>query len=87
LLLHSNPTFARACGFLGPSTFKLPGELTTRRLPSWSTCKQFDEVMTRYGLWHRLAKLKVEDNIEQGVLECEDTGAFDTTHHESELAL
>jgi len=83
LLLHSNPTFARACGFLGPSAFKLPGELTTRRLPSWSTCKQFDEVMTRYGLWHRLAKLKVEDNIERGVLECEDTGAFDTTHHES----
>ena len=54
MLLRSNPTFARACGFLGPRTSKLAGELTTRRLPSWSTCQQFDEVMTRYGLWHRL---------------------------------
>ncbi len=83
LLLRSNPTFARVCGFLGPGASKLPGELTTRRLPSLSTCKQFDEVMTRYGLWHRVANQQVEKNIERGVLECEDTGAFDTTHHES----
>jgi hypothetical protein len=83
MLLHSNPSFARACGFLGPSAIKLPGELTSRRLPSWSTCKQFDEVMTRYGLWHRLAQMQVLRNIEHGVLECEDTAVFDTTHHEA----
>lgn len=83
MLLRSNPTFAQACGFLGPNAAKLPGELTSRRLPSWSTCKQFDEVMTRYGLWHRVAQLQVRHNIEHGVLECEDTAAFDTTHHES----
>lgn len=82
-LLHSNPTFARACGFLGPTACKQPGEFTTRRLPSWSVCKQFDEVMTRYGLWHRLAKFQVGKNILRGVLESEDTGVFDTTHHES----
>ena len=83
LLLRTNPMFARRCGFLGPDALKQSGEFTTRRLPSLSVCKQFDEVMMRYGLWHRLAKLQVEKNIDGGVLESEDTGAFDTTHHES----
>jgi len=33
-LLHSNPTFAHLCGFLGRGVLKQPGELTSRRLPS-----------------------------------------------------
>jgi len=83
LALHSNPTFARACGFIGPGATKRPGELTTRRLPSLSACEQFNEVMTRYGLWHRARQALVRSNLDSGILEREDTLAFDTTHLES----
>ena len=83
LALHSNPTFARACGFAGPGATKRAGEFTTRRLPSLSACEQFNEVMTRYGLWHRARHAIVRSNLDNGVLECEDSLAFDTTHLES----
>jgi len=79
-LLRSNPTFARLCGFLGPGVMRQPGELTSRRLPSLATCEEFSEVMTRYGLWHRASLQQVRENLASGVVECEDTAAFDTTH-------
>ena len=82
-LLRSNPTFARACGFLGPRATKEPGELTSRRLPSLSTCEQFDEVMTRYGLWHEARLDQVRANVRSGAVVVEDTVAFDTTHIEA----
>lgn len=79
-LLRSNPTFAHLCGFLGRDVDKEPDGLTSRRLPSVSTCEQFDEVMMRYGLW-QLARLEqVRDNLASGVVEIEDTVTFDTTH-------
>jgi hypothetical protein len=79
-LLRSNPTFARACGFLGRESLKQPWELTSRKLPSLSLCEEFSEVMTRYGLWH-LARLdQVRDNLASGVVKTEDTATFDTTH-------
>ena len=82
-LLHSNPTFARACDFLGRDAMKQPGELTSRRLPSLAVCEEFSEVMTRYGLW-QLARLEqVRENVASGVVELEDTLAFDTTHIEA----
>jgi hypothetical protein len=82
-LLHSNPTVARRCGFLGRRARKQAGELTSRRLPSVSVCAEFSEVMTRYGLWH-LARLKqVRENLASGVVEMEQTLAFDTTHLEA----
>lgn len=82
-LLRSNPTFARACDFLGREAMRQPGELTSRRLPSLSVCEEFSEVMTRYGLW-QLARLdEVRDNLRSGVVEIEDTLAFDTTHIEA----
>jgi len=79
-LLHSNPTFARLCGFLGPIVMRQPGELTSRRLPSLATCEEFSEVMTRYGLWHLASQKQVRENLASGVVELEDTAAFDTTH-------
>jgi len=79
-LLRSNPTFAHLCGFLGRDVLKEPGALTSRRLPSRATCEEFSEVMTRYGLWH-LARLdQVRNNLASGVVQREDTAAFDTTH-------
>jgi len=83
LLLRSNPTFVRACGFLGREAVKQPGELTSRRLPGLSTCEEFSEVMTRYGLWQLARIEQVVENLESGVVEIEDTLAFDTTHVEA----
>jgi hypothetical protein len=82
-LLHSNPTFARTCGFLGPAAMKQPGELTSRRLPSLSVCAEFSEVMTRYGLWQLGRLEQVRENIDTGALEIENTVCFDTTHVEA----
>lgn len=81
-LLHSNPTFARACGLLGPNAHKQGFELTSRQLPALSTCQEFDEVMTRYGLWRLACLQQVRDNLQSGVVKIEDTLAFDTTHLE-----
>jgi len=82
-LLHSNPTFARACDFLGSEALKQPDELTSRRLPSLSVCEEFNEVMTRYGLWHLARIEQVHHNLESGVVDKEDTLVFDTTHLEA----
>jgi hypothetical protein len=82
-LLRSNPTYARACGFLGRGAKKQPGELTSRKLPSQSTCEEFSEVMTRYGLWQCARIEQVRENLASGVVELEDTVAFDTTHVEA----
>lgn len=81
--LHRNPTFARACGFLSREALKQPGELTSRRLPSTLTCEEFSEVMTRYGLWQLARIEQVQSNLREGVIEVEDTLAFDTTHIEA----
>ena len=79
-LLHSNPTFARACGFQASGALKLAWEMTSRGLPALSTCAEFTEVMTRYGLW-QLARLEqVRHNLDSGMVDKEDTLSFDTTH-------
>ena len=78
-LLRSNPTYARACGFLGRNAEKQPGELTTRRLPGQSTCEEFSEVMTRYGLWQLARVEQVRENLASGAVKIEGTVAFDTT--------
>ncbi len=82
-LLHSNPTFARRCDFLGRHALKQAGEQTSRRLPSPSVCAEFSEVMTRYGLWHLARLEQVRENLASGVVEVEETLAFDTTHLEA----
>ena len=82
-LLRSNPAFARRCGFLGRRARKQAGELTSRRLPSLSVCAEFSEVMTRYGLWQLGRLEQVRDNLASGVVEIEQTLAFDTTHLEA----
>lgn len=82
-LLHSNPTFARACGFRGRDAPREPGELTSRQLPGESTLREFNEVMTRYGLWHQARLRQVEQNLSDGTVEVEDTLVFDTTHIEA----
>ncbi len=82
-LLRSNPTFARRCGFLARHAFKQPAELTSRRLPSRALCEEFNEVMTRYGLWHLARLEQVASNIAGGVVGLEQSVCFDTTHIEA----
>jgi hypothetical protein len=82
-LLHSNPTFTRACNFLGGGALKQTNELTSRKVPSLSVCEEFNEVMTRYGLWNLARLEQVHHNIESGVVKKEDTLVFDTTHLEA----
>jgi hypothetical protein len=79
-LLHSNPTFAHLCGFLGRNVLKQSHELTSRRLPSLALCEAFSEVMTRYGLWYLGRLEQVRENIASGAVPLDDTMAFDTTH-------
>jgi hypothetical protein len=80
MLLHSNPTFARACGFRASGALKVAGELTSRALPALSTCAEFSEVMTRYGLWHLARIEQVRHHLDHEVVDKEDTLSFDTTH-------
>jgi len=82
-LLHSNPSFARVCGFQGRRAMKLAGEMTSRRTPSLAVCEEFDEVMTRYGLWQHARLEQVKDNLAAGVIDTDDTMVFDTTHVEA----
>ncbi|MBC8426751.1 transposase [bacterium] len=79
-LLRRNPTFAQECGFLGANAHKLPGEWTSRALPSESLLEEFDAVMTRYGFWHELQRKRVHDNIEEGAVVLDDVLACDTAH-------
>jgi hypothetical protein len=79
-LLHSNPTFARACGFYASGALKLAWEMTSRGLPALSTCAEFTEFMTRYGLWQLARLQQVRHNLDSRVLDKEDTLSFDTTH-------
>lgn len=82
-LLHNNPTFAHLCGFMSCNVMKQPGELTSRRIPSLSTCEELTEVMTRYGLWHQARLEQVAANLTAGIVETETTISFDTTHVEA----
>lgn len=79
-LLHSNPTFARACGFYASGALKVVGELTSRGLPAGSTCAEFSEVMMRYGLWQLARVEQVQHNLDTGTVDKEETLVFDTTH-------
>ena len=82
-LLHSNPALSHLCGFLDSNAMKNPGDLTSRRLPALSTCEEFSEVMTRYGLWHQARLEQVSENLATGVVKTEESISFDTTHVEA----
>jgi hypothetical protein len=71
LQVRSSPLFAEACGFTG-------------KFPSYRSFARFDQIMTAFGLWDRARRLVVTFNLDQGVLEIEDTLVTDTTHVEAE---
>jgi hypothetical protein len=76
--LVNNPSYARACGF----TVSDP-EIGYRQtdVPSRRKLEQFDQIMTKAGLWAEAAVGQVRRNLEKGILRANDTVVHDTTHY------
>jgi len=83
-LLHSNPVLAQLCGFKGYGISAGPGNLISYGVPSAATLSEFNQVMTRYGLWRQASVLAVAENLRSGVVEVERGLSFDTAHIEAD---
>jgi len=80
LLLTTNPTFARVCGFTAKAKAK-PVPYSYRQVPSLRKLEQFDQVMRQAGLWDRIKVSEVTTNLQSGVIEKEKELVGDTTHY------
>lgn len=78
LLLTSNLSFARVCGFVPKTT---DDAYWYRFVPSLRKLQQFDQVMRDFGLWDRIKWDEVQRNIEAGVIQPENELVGDTTHY------
>lgn len=76
--LASNPSFARACGFLPKGG---SDEYWQKRVPSLRKLEQFDQIMVEYGLWGRIKVDEVRRNIESKVIQKEREVVGDTSHY------
>ena len=80
LLLKSNPSFARVCGFIPQEKYR-PEQSSYRHIPSLRKIEQFDQVMREAGLWERIKVSEVKTNLQLGVIEKEKELVGDTTHY------
>ena len=80
VLLRSNPSFARVCGFV-PRHVR--DEYSSEHIPSLRKLEQFDQVMTESGLWDKIKVEEVRQNIKTGVIGKEKELVGDTTHYYS----
>ena len=80
LLLKSNPSFARVCGFVPKKNGKARA-YRYRHIPSLRKLEQFDQVMRQAGLWDRIKVSEVATNLQTGVIEQEKELVGDTTHY------
>ncbi len=78
LLLTSNPSFARACGFV-PKNEK--DGYHHEHVPSLRKLEQFDQIMKEWGIWDKIKLNTVKNNIESGVIKKENELVGDTTHY------
>jgi hypothetical protein len=78
LLLCSNPSFLRACGF-APKDEK--DEYCGKHVPSLRKLQQFDQIMRDSGLWNKIKLSEVRRNIEEGIIKKENELVGDTTHY------
>jgi len=78
LLLSTNPSFARVCGFAPKHA--LDG-YSYQHVPSLRKLEQFDQVMTGAGVWDAIKLETVKRNLETGVIRQEDELVADTTHY------
>ena len=80
LLLGSNPSFARVCGF-APKFNDRPDDYHYQQIPSLRKLEQFDQIMTQVGLWEQLKVGEVNTNFASGVFKPEKEMVGDTTHY------
>jgi hypothetical protein len=78
LLLTSNLSFARVCGFIPKGA---NDQYWFQHVPELRKLEQFDQIMTDYGLWDRLKIHEVIENIKQGIIKEEKELVGDTTHY------
>jgi hypothetical protein len=78
LLLTSNLSFARVCGFIPNGSDEKYG---FKDVPSLRKLEQFDQIMREYGLWNQAKWDGVRKNIDQKVIEKENIIVGDTTHY------
>ena len=77
LLLSSNPSFARVCGF-APVVTKA---YCFDHVPSLRSPEQFDQIMTDSGLWGEIKLEEVRSNLNSGLIGKEKELVGDTTHY------
>jgi hypothetical protein len=80
LLLQTNPSFARVCGFVPQPNDRAPS-YSYRQIPSLRKLEQFDQVMREAGLWDRIKVSEVTTNLQTGVIQHEKELVGDTTHY------
>jgi hypothetical protein len=78
MLLESNPSFARVCGFVPKGGDQ---QYWHKYIPSLRKLEQFDQIMTEYGLWSKAKWEHVSQNIKERVLKKENVLVADTTHY------
>ncbi|MCP3925167.1 MAG: hypothetical protein GY714_21545 [Desulfobacterales bacterium] len=78
LLLTSNPSFVRACGFVPKNA---NDDYCHKHTPSLRKLEQFDQIMTEWGIWNRIKLNAVKNNIKSGVIKKENELVGDTTHY------
>jgi hypothetical protein len=78
LLLGSNPSFIRVCGFAPKEE---NDEYCYIHVPSLRKLEQFDQIMRDSGLWGRVKLSEVSRNIRKGVIKKENELVGDTTHY------
>ncbi len=79
LLLKSNPSFARVCGF-SPKD-KGREVYHYRQVPSLRKFEQFDQVMRQAGIWEQIKVSEINTNLRSGVIHQEKELVGDTTHY------
>jgi len=80
ILLKSNPSFARVCGFTVKEKHK-PWQYHYQQIPGLRKLEQFDQIMREVGLWDQIKVLEVKTNLKTGVIELENEWVGDTTHY------
>ncbi len=80
LLLKSNPSFARVCGFV-PKEKGKPEAYRAPQVPSLRKLEQFDQVMRQAGIWAQIKVSEVKKNLLSGVIKKEKELVGDTTHY------
>ena len=75
--LVNNPSFARTCGF---TLRDADARYRQSDVPSLRKLQQFDEIMTKSGIWDRAAVEQVRRNLTSDVIDTSATLVHDTTH-------